>query len=156
MTAVDRSLFDDVAHALRGILPTGDEQVHMTHHRYGIKVWVGSSQPGREHYEGQVIGRQHCPGARVLAIEVGFHSEHPKEEDNDLVIARLARGEKKWRRRLGDEVVMGPFLGRAEHWRRISETWADPDLGDPELVFQLAGRLTEYVQALEPYRTRAR
>jgi hypothetical protein len=38
------------------------------------------------------------------------------------------------------------------HWRRISETWSDPDLGDPELVFQLAGRLTEYVQALEPYR----
>jgi hypothetical protein len=153
MTVVERSLFDDVAHALRGILPAGSEPAHVTYHRYGIKVWLGSDRPAREHYEGQVIGRQYCPGARVLAIEVGFHSEHPKETDNDEVIARMRRSEKKWRRALGDDAVVGPFLGRAEHWRRVSETWPDPDLGDPELVFQLAGRLNDYIQALEPYRT---
>lgn len=151
MVTIDRSLFDDVAHAIRGILPAGGEQAHMTYHRYGIKVWLG--QATKEHYEGQVIGRQHCPGARTLAIEVGFHCEHPTESENEAIIARLCRSEKKWRRRLGNDVVVGPFLGRADHWRRISETWPDPDLGDPELVFQLAGRLTDYVQALEPYRT---
>ena len=153
LMAIERSLFDDVAHALRGILPAGYQQVHMTYHRYGIKVWLGSEQPAKEHYEGQVVGAQHCAGARTLAIEVGFHCEYPKESENDAVIARLCRSEKKWRRQLGGDVVVGPFLGRADHWRRISETWPDPDLGDPELVFQLAGRLTEYVRVLEPHRT---
>src|SRR5690348_1265722 len=99
MTTVDRSLFDDVAHALRGILPAGYDQVHMTYHRYGIKVWLGPDHPTKEHYEGQVVGRQHCPGAKMLAIEVGFHSEHPKETDNEQVIARLLGAEKKWRRK---------------------------------------------------------
>jgi hypothetical protein len=89
MTVVERSLFDDVAHALRGILPSSYEEVHMTYHRYGIKVWLGSAHPAKEHYEGQVVGPQHCPGARSLAIEVGFHCEHPKEVDNEDVISRL-------------------------------------------------------------------
>jgi hypothetical protein len=32
----------------------------------------------------------------------------------------------------------------------VSETWPDPDLGEDELVMQLAIRLTEYMSALEP------
>ena len=42
------------------------------------------------------------------------------------------------------------WLGRADRWRRVSETWPDPDLGDTELPFEVAARLTDYVIALEP------
>jgi len=34
----------------------------------------------------------------------------------------------------------------------VSEVWPDPDLSDPELVFELAARLTDYFTALEPHR----
>jgi len=88
----------------------------------------------------------------VLAVEVGFHSEYPKEADNDAVLTRLLTGEGRWRKQLGGEVVVGPFLGRADHWRRVSEVWPDPDLGDRDLVFEVATRLTDYVTALEPCR----
>ena len=43
------------------------------------------------------------------------------------------------------------FLGRAEHWRRISEVWPDPDLSEPGLAFEIASRLVDYVTALEPH-----
>ena len=55
---------------------------------------------------------------------------------------------------IGGPVVAGPFLGRADQWRRISETWPDPDFGDPDLPLELAGRLLDYVEALEPLRRR--
>jgi hypothetical protein len=149
----DRSLFEDVSDALRGLSPAELGELHCTHHRYGIKIWVGpATKAPREHYEAQVIGPQYVPEAATLAIEVGFHSEHPHEADNEAVIAALARSERSWRKKLGEDVRVGPFLGRAEHWRRVSEVWPDPDMGDPELVFELAARLTDYLTALEPYR----
>jgi hypothetical protein len=132
----------------------GPRDLRSYHHRYGIKVWVGTEKPPREHYEAQVVGRDQAPGANVLAIEVGFHSEHPKESDNEAVMAELAQSEEEWRRELGQEPVLGKFLGRSEHWRRVSEVWLDPDLGDPELIFELADRLTEYLKAIEPRRSR--
>ena len=46
--------------------------------------------------------------------------------------------------------VAGPFLGSRDDWRRISETWPDPDLGEEDLAFELAARLTDYITALEP------
>lgn len=147
-------MFEEVADALRGFTSDDLGALHSSHHRYGIKVWLGSAKPPREHYEAQVVGREQAPGAQSLAIEVGFHSEHPKEADNEAVAAALARSEDEWRRELGDEPVLGPFLGRAEHWRRLSEVWLDPDLNDPELVFELADRLTEYLTVLEPHRSR--
>lgn len=145
-------LFDEMAEALRSLLPDELADARMRVRRYGIKVWFGSPTPTREHYEAQVIGAKHAPGAAVLGLEVGFHTEHPKVEDNDAVMARLRAGEADWREVLGDEATAGPFLGRPEDWRRISETWADPDLGDPELAFELAARLTDYITALEPLR----
>lgn len=149
----DRSLFDEVADAVRGLVPSSLGELRSTHHRYGIKVWVGpETRAPREHYEAQVVGRQHAPEATTLAIEVGFHSEHPKEVDNEAVIAAMVRSERSWRKQLGKEAHVGPFLGRADHWRRVSEVWPDPDMSDPELVFELADRLTEYVTALEPCR----
>ena len=150
----DRSLFEHVSDALRGVSPADLGELHCTHHRYGIKVWLGpAAKAPREHYEAQVVGPQYVPEAATLAIEVGFHSEHPQAADNEAVVAALVGSERSWRKQLGGEVVVGTFLGRAEHWRRISEVWPDPDMSDPELVFELAARLTDYLTALEPYRT---
>jgi hypothetical protein len=149
---VERSVFEDVADAVRGLVPEDLGELRCTSHRYGVKVWFGQDKPSREHYEAQVISREHASGATVLALEVGFHSEHPKEAENEAVISGLLKSERRWRRELGDEAVAGTFLGRAEHWRRVSEVWSDPNLADPELVFELAARLTDYVLALEPHR----
>jgi hypothetical protein len=124
--------------------------VRQRSHRYGIKVWFGSEKPTRAHYEAQVVGAKHVPDAEVLAIEVGFHAEHPRLEDNEALVALLLGGERSWRRSLGPEVEAAPFLGRPEDWRRVSETWADPDLGDPELALEVATRLVDYVVAFEP------
>ena len=62
----------------------------------------------------------------------------------------LASSEKVWRKVVGVDAVAGPFIGRADTWRRVSETWADPNLDEDELVLQIAIRLTEYMSALEP------
>jgi hypothetical protein len=149
----DRSLFEDVADVLHGATLADLGELRSTHHRYGIKLWVESvAKSPREHYEAQVVGRHHVPGATALAIEVGFHSEYPKEADNERVIAALTRSERSWRKQLGKDPSIGVFLGQAAHWRRVSEIWPDPDMSDPELVFELAARLTDYVKALEPLR----
>jgi hypothetical protein len=150
---VEPTLFEDVADAVRGLVPEDLGELRCTSHRYGVKLWFGSEKPPREHYEAQVVGREHASGARVLALEVGFHSEYPKEADNEVVITGLLRSEKRWRRELGNEPVVGTFLGRAEHWRRVSEVWPDPNLADPELALELAARLTDYVMALEAHRS---
>jgi hypothetical protein len=150
MAAVE--LFEEVAEALRGLVPADLGDFRHRTHRYGTKIWFGVEQPPREHYEAQVIGAGHVPGADLLALEVGFHTEHPKVADNDAVIEQLLAVEERWRPGLGPEAEVGPFLGRADTWRRISETWSDPDLGDPELGVELALRLLDYVTALEPVR----
>jgi len=147
---MDLGTFDVVGEALRALVPPELGPVHQRSHRYGIKVWFGADKPPRSHYEAQVVGAKHVAAAKVLAIEVGFHAEHPRLEDNDAVVARLLQREKAWRTVLGDEVEAGPFLGRPDDWRRVSETWPDPDLGDPELAMEVATRLVDYVVAFEP------
>ena len=147
---MEPSLFDDVGDALLGILPSDLGTLRLRAHRYGIKVWFGTEKPTKEHYEAQVVGARDVPGARTLALEVGFHSEHPKVADNDAVIARLTASEKQWRKEVGKEAEVAPFLGRADNWRRVSETWLDPDLGEPGIAFEIASRLVDYITALEP------
>jgi len=147
---MEPSLFDDVGDAVRGLLPPELGEPYLRAHRYGIKVWFGTDTPTREHYEAQVVGARYWPAAKVLALEVGFHCEHPKEPDNEAVLTRLAGHERRWRRDVGKEAEVGTFLGRAEHWRRISEVWADPDLSEPGLSFEIASRLVDYMTALEP------
>ena len=85
---------------------------------------------------------------------MGFHSEYPKAAENDAVIAHLLANEKRWRRAVGKEAQVGDFLGRSDQWRRVSETWPDPDLSDGGLVIELAARLTDYITAIEPVRRR--
>jgi hypothetical protein len=149
---VEIFLFDEVGEALRSLARPELGEQHCRAHRYGVKVWFGPATPTREHYEAQVLGADADKQASVLAIEVGFHSEHPKTEENDAVIAHLLANEKRWRRVVGKEAQVGDFLGRADKWRRVSETWPDPDLGDGGLVIELATRLTDYITALEPVR----
>ena len=146
-------LFDEVGEAVRSLAPDGIGQLNIRPRAYGIKIWTGPEKERREHYEAQVIGPGDVPDAEILAIEVGFHAEHPDPAANDAAMAPLGRRERTWRKALGGEPVLGAFLGRAEHWRRLSETWADPDLGDPDLGVELASRLLDYLGALEPLRS---
>ena len=151
---MDSSLFEEVADALLGMLPPARGELRMRVRRYGIKLWFGPAEPPREHYEAQVIGKDDVKGAKVLALEIGFHSEHTTARENQAVMARVLDGEREWRKVLGKDAVAGPFLGRAKTWQRVSETWPDPDLSDPELSIEVAARLVEYVTALEPVRAR--
>jgi hypothetical protein len=144
-------LFEEVGEVVRGLVPRALGVVHQRAHKYGVKVWFDTEKPTKEHYEAQVIGRRYVPEAEVLAIELGFHAEHPKAPDNEAVILRLLEREATWRKTLGKEAEVGEFLGR-DTWRRISETWPDPDLDDPDLVLELGTRLTDYITAIEPLR----
>ncbi|MGH9216412.1 MAG: hypothetical protein ACRDZS_09170, partial [Acidimicrobiales bacterium] len=112
----------------------------------------GAERPAREHYEAQVIAPDGVDGATVSALEIGFHAEHPDVAENEAVIARLVTQRDRWRAALGNDAVLGPFLGRFPHWRRVSEVWPDPDFDDPDLPVQVALRLTDYIEALEPLR----
>jgi len=152
---VELQLFDEVGEVLRGLLPEALGPVQTKHHRYGIKVWFGAAKPTREHYEAQVIGARHVPEATVLGVEVGFHTEHPDPAENQRVLARLLSGETRWRKVLGAEAVAGAFIDDRRGWLRLSETWPDPDLGDPDLPLELATRLTDYIVSLESLRSGA-
>ncbi|MET0729069.1 MAG: hypothetical protein ABWZ76_12305 [Acidimicrobiales bacterium] len=143
-------LFDAVAVNLRALLPAELGELRLRAHRYGIKVWFGPVSPPREHYEAQVVGPRHVPEAITLALEIGFHAEHPKPAANAQTLAHLTGHEAAWREVIGDEAVAGPFLGTRDDWCRVSETWPDPDLGDADIAFELAARLTDYITALEP------
>jgi hypothetical protein len=151
---VELQLFDEVGEVLRGLVPSSLGELRCRHHRYGIKVWFDAEKPTREHYEAQVIGAKHVPKATVLAIEVGFHSEHRDPAENERVLKELLVDEKRWRKAIGGDAVAGEFIDDRHGWRRVSETWPDPDLGDPDLPMDLAARLTDYISALEPLRPR--
>lgn len=145
-------LFEQVADVLRGAI--GDDLGPWGYraHRGGVKVWFGGATPTREHYEAQFLPARLAPGVDGPVLEVGFHAEHPKVADNDAALARLAQGEKRWRKSLGDEPEAGPFLGRPDDWRRVSEVWGGVDPDDPDLALEVGARLAEYVLALEPVR----
>lgn len=152
LVVVNLPLFDQVAEAVRGLLPTEFGDFRHTARRWGIKIWFGSDKPHCEHYEAQVIGAAHVADASVLALEIGFHAEHSQASDNDRVLAFLLSREIQWRSLLGDEAIAGRFLGGFDNWRRVSETWPDPDLDDINLPVELAMRLTDYITALESVR----
>ena len=147
---VELPLFEEVGEVVRGLVPPELGELHVRARRYGIKVWFGAAAPPRAHYEAQVISADHTDDAKVLALEIGFHAEHPEVGANDEIVERLVAAERRWRRGLGREAVLGPFLGRPDQWRRCSETWPDPDLDDTELAMEVGARLTDYVVALEP------
>jgi hypothetical protein len=149
---VEPSIFEDVADVLRGTVPRGLGELHCQPRRWGLKAWFDSVEPPREHYEAQVIGARYCPAATTLALEIGFHAEHKEAAANQAVLDRLLDRQAKWRKALGPEAEAGAFLGRAERWRRVSETWPDPDLRGTDMVIEIAVRLADYITALEPFR----
>ena len=138
-------LFEWVLDAFEGFAHDVDGELHSSSHRRGLKVWYGDAM--KEHYEAQLIRLS----KGEVALEIGFHAEYPKPEENDAVLARLAKREKTWRKALGDEAEVGEFIG-SDRWRRISEVWEAPDPDDPEVAEEIAARLADYVLALEPIR----
>ena len=89
-----------------------------------------------------------------MGIEIGFDGENPDGEANDIAVGALGAAGSKWRKSLGAEAEIGEFYGAA-NWRRVSEAWIEPDLDDPELPFEVASRLVDYLTALEPVRAQA-
>ena len=131
--------------AFEGFASSVDGKLQSSSHRRGLKVWYDDAK--KEHYEAQLIK---LPDGAV-GLEIGFHSEYPKDDDNQAVLDRLVASEATWREQLGDEAEAGMFLG-ADRWRRISEVWEAPDPDDPESSIEIAARLADYVIAIEPLR----
>lgn len=144
-------LFEQVADLIRALTPEELGELHVRAHRRGVKVWFDQATVPKEHYEAQMLARRHIDGRDGMAIEVGFHSEHPKKPDNEAALARVLAHEANWRDTLGVEAVAGVFFG-ADNWTRVSETWIEPDLDDPELAFELASRTVDYLTSIEPAR----
>jgi len=146
---LETHLFEQVADAVRSMMAESPT-LRLRTHRRGVKAWFGAeSKPTREHYEAQVMARRHIDGVDGMAIEIGFHAEHKDVALNEQALASLLTKEKSWRRQLGAEAEAGVFYG-ADNWRRVSEAWIEPDLDDPELAFEIAARLVDYLSAIEP------
>ncbi len=151
---VGEHFFEQVLDALTGSVAGAFGPLRSSVHRRGVKVWF--VEPEREHYEAQLV---RVDGEIVL--EIGFHAEHAKAPLNEAAIERLVAVEPTWRPLLGDEAVLGAFLGRST-WRRVSECWPVPglDVGaeiDDELdaTIEVAARLADYITAIEPCRRRS-
>jgi hypothetical protein len=149
---VELGMFDQVADGVRALVPPELGTFRTQARRWGLKAWFDAEECPRAHYEAQVISAKHVAGADILAIEIGFHAEHPKAPDNLAVIEPLRSAEAALLEVLGPAAVLGPFIGHGS-WQRLSETWADPDLSDPEVCFEIADCLAAYVLAVEPLRT---
>lgn len=114
-------------------------------------MWFDSDAVPKEHYEAQLLSRRYVDGSEGMALEIGFHAEHKTQSENEAVIDRVLASEAVWRPELGDEAIAAVFFG-ADNWRRVSEAWIEPDLDDPEITFEVASRLVDYVTVLEPAR----
>ena len=147
-------LFEQVDQVVRAMVPDGFGVYRSRTYRSGIKLWFGPIKPPRQHYEAQFISYRHLdtdtrqPDGRV-AMEIGFHAEHPEENRNQAALDSIVAARQQWSKLLGPEPEADVFLGR-DSWRRLSEVWFDVDPADDELAFELASRLIDYVEAIEP------
>ncbi len=148
---MDGHLFDEVEDVVRGMAPDGLGDLQIRARRWGIKVWFGSAEPQRVHYEAQMIRRSHLDGGEGMALEIGFHAEEKDEAKNQAELDLLIKQKPKWKKELGGDVETGAFLGNTK-WRRISEVWLQPDLEDPEAGLEIGSRVVDYLEILEPYR----
>ena len=145
-------LFEQVGELTRTLVPEELGSVRFRAHRRGVKVWLDSDKAPRNHFEAQVVARRHVDGKDGAVIEVGFHAEHGDPGVNDATLAALVAHQARWRPGLGSEPEAGEFLGQSD-WRRVSEVWfdADPGAEDPDLAFELAARLADYITQLTPH-----
>lgn len=141
---MEPGFFEMVRDAFEGFVAGVGGRRNVYVHSRGLKVWFDDDT--REHYESQLI---RVDG--VEQLEIGFHAEHPKPPQNDVVLQRLLDAEPAWRAELGDEAVAGDFIGRTG-WRRVSELWPAPGANDVDEAIDAAARLADYVLALEPLR----
>ncbi len=148
---MDSHVFDEVADVVRGMAPEGFGELQIRARRWGIKVWFGTAQPQRVHYEAQMIRRSHLDGGDGMALEIGFHSEEKDESTNQAELDVLLKHKRLWRKELGGNIESGPFLGNSK-WRRVSEVWLDVDVDDPETGLEIGSRLVDYLEVLEPLR----
>lgn len=145
---MQRGFFDHVLDAFEGFADDEHGPVHASAHGRGLKVWFGETdgRSAKEHYETQLI---RIDGE--VACEIGFHAEHRDPARNEAVLTALRAGEPAWRAHLGPEAEAGAFIGMDE-WIRVSEVWEPPDPDDPEAAMEVAARLADYVDAIEPLR----
>ena len=152
VTGVEMPVFDEVAEYVRALLPDEYGDVRIRSHRRGVKIWFGPEKAAKEHYEAQLLARRHVDGKPGMAVEIGFHSEYPKREQNEEVVSGLEQMESKWRKALGPDAEAGIFFG-SDNWTRLSEAWLDFDESDPDFSFEVASRTVDYVTAIEPLRS---
>ena len=143
-------LFEQVGELARTLVAAEVGDVRFRSHRRGVKLWLDADEPPRLHYEAQLVPRRHVDGLDGAVLEIGFHAEDRDQAVNDAAVESIVGAESAWRADLGEQAVAGPFLGRPEDWRRCSEIWIEPDLDDEEIAFEIASRLADYVNALEP------
>jgi hypothetical protein len=150
-----KPFFESVGDALSNFLAPSLRGFSRYYTSHNLKLWYGDVR--EEHYEVQRISERAFRGKASLKgplLEIGFHTEHKDRARNDDVIERLTAAEKKWRRKLGPEVEVGPFIGyQSGSWRRISELWENAPLStEAEIAVEAAERLAAYIQAFEPLR----
>jgi hypothetical protein len=146
-----RSFLDEAEQGLVSFLPPASSGEARRITRASNNIRVLCPPEDAEHYELQLL-----EGPTGLRIEVGFHSEHRSAERNDQALGWLEAAEADWRPILGDEVQLGPFLGRPRPWRRASEVWDDTAGFEDGVAVEAAERLAEYVDVFEPIRAAAR
>ncbi len=146
---MEPDLFALVAEVARSLCDDGLGTIHSRSHKYGTKVWFDADKPPPPHFEAQVMGRRDIDGQKGIAIEIGWHGEARKEQDNELLLQALMEREPRWRKPLGDEAEAGEFFNSTK-WRRISEAWLDPDLSEEGVDLEIGSRLADYINALQP------
>ena len=94
---MEESLFDDVGDILLGSAPPGWARAGSVPIATGSRSGSVRRRRPVSTTKRRWSARRRSKGASVLALEVGFHSEHPQEAENDAVIAHLKANERGWR-----------------------------------------------------------
>ena len=140
---MSRAFFESVLDPLVSFLPPELADFHSRATSINVRLWFGDAD--REHYEAQAL--------RDGTFEVGFHLEHRGAEKNQARADELATHEKVWRKALGRNAELGPFVfGRPANWRRLSEIWDEFDPEEPGYAVETAERLARYIEVIEPLR----
>lgn len=146
---MEPDLFALIAEVTRSLSNDGLGDMHSRAHKYGTKVWFDAERPPPSHFEAQVMGRRDIDGETGIAVEIGWHGEARSEQDNERTLQALMDRERQWRKPLGIEAEPGEFFN-ATRWRRLSETWLEPDLSVQGVDLEIGSRLADYVNALQP------
>lgn len=147
---MEQGFFEHVRDAVQSLLGDAHGEPYGSSHRRGVKIWFGvtDGRAAKEHYEAQLIRAD-----GDVALEIGFHAEHREPAANRRTLDALVEHESSWRKELGPEAEAGPFLGM-DDWTRVSEVWPAPDPDDPDAPMEIAARLADYIDAIEPARQR--